>query len=229
MQVPSHIHQAASVASPQNPSRRAALFVVRARGRIVLVVGVLWLAVLGTGFALLAREEFTPAAATAARAQFPSKSSLILDPAAPTLILFAHPHCPCTRATFHEFAELLASLPHPVAATVVFPVPEGTPPHWEQGDLWQLAARMPNVRVVADRDGGEARRFGVKGSGHVLLYQPSGQLAFSGGITASRGHEGDNPGCAAIVSLVLHGSAPVSQTPVFGCPLLEPPAPPVQP
>ncbi len=75
----------------------------------------------------------------------------------------------------------------------------------------------------------EAGRFGVKGSGHVLLYQPSGRLVFSGGITPSRGHEGDNPGRAAVISLVLQGRSPVNRTPVYGCPLLEPPAPSLQP
>jgi hypothetical protein len=74
--------------------------------------------------------------------------------------------------------------------------------------------------VIRDQGGVEARRFDVEGSGHVLLYAPSGKLLFSGGITPSRGHEGDNAGRSAIVSLILRGHAPVDHTPVFGCSLL---------
>ncbi len=44
---------------------------------------------------------------------------------------------------------------------------------------------------------------GSSTSGQVLLYDPSGRLAFSGGITAARGHVGDNAGSDAIVGLVM--------------------------
>ena len=197
----------------------------RVPGKIVSVIGVVWIAILLTGFSILAREEFTPVVGDAASATFPSQSALALSPDVPTLILFAHPHCPCTRASMHELAELVAGLSQRAAVTVVFTIPKGVAPHWEQGELWQQAATIPGVHITADRDGREAGRFGVRGSGHVLLYQPSGRLVFSGGITPSRGHEGDNPGRSAVNSLVLQGRASVNHTPVFGCPLLEPPTP----
>ncbi len=202
---------------------------VRPPGKLVPFAGLVWIAILTTGFFSLAREEWTPVAGAAAQPTFPPHSALALAPDVPTLILFIHPHCPCTRASMHELAELMVGLPHKVAATVVFTLPEGVGPHWEQGELWQEAATIPGVRVTTDRDGVEANRFGVKGSGHVLLYRPSGELVFSGGITPSRGHEGDNPGRSAVVGLVLRGHSPADHTPVFGCPLLEPPASPIQP
>jgi hypothetical protein len=46
---------------------------------------------------------------------------------------------------------------------------------------------------------------------------------FSGGITASRGHQGDNAGRAAITSLVLgeaHGPE-LLRSPVYGCQLFD--------
>ncbi len=192
--------------------------------KLVLIVGLVWIAILIVGFSILAREEFTPAASAVTLPTFPPHSTLALAPDVPTLILFAHPRCPCTRASMHELAELLVSLSHRTAVTIVFTLPKGVAPRWEQGELWQEATALPGVRVVTDRDGQEAGRFGVQGSGHVLLYQPSGQLVFSGGITPSRGHEGDNLGRSAIVSLVLQGYSPVNHTPVYGCPLLEPPS-----
>ncbi len=207
----------------QAPAETHASPAARPLSKLLWFAGVVWIALLGTGFLSLAREEFTPVANTVSDPVFPPRSALTLAADLPTLIFFAHPHCPCTRASLHELDELLASLPHRVAVTVVFTLPEGVPPHWEQGELWRSAASLPGARVVTDPDGREAKRFGVKGSGHVLLYQPSGRLVFSGGITPSRGHEGDNPGRSAVESLVLQGHAPVNRTPVFGCPLLEPP------
>ena len=189
----------------------------------MLIGGLVWVAILVTGFFILAGEEFTPVTDFAVKTTFPPRSTLALAPGVPTLIMFAHPRCPCTRASMHELAESMVSLQHRVAATIVFTLPKGVAPHWEQGELWQEAAAIPGIQVVTDRDGQEAGRFGVKGSGHVLLYEPSGQLAFSGGITPSRGHEGDNPGRSAVISLVLQGRSPVNHTPVYGCPLLEPP------
>ena len=218
--IPSWAHHPPRVSGPAE---------IRAPGKRVLVAGLVWIAVLAAGFFGLAREEFTPVEGAAARPAFPARSALTLAADVPTLILFAHPHCPCTRASLRDLAGLLASLPHRVAVMVVFTLPPGVPPHWERGALWQEAAAIPGTRVVTDQDGREAGRFGVKGSGHVLLYQPSGQLVFSGGITPSRGHEGDNPGRAAIISLVLRGRSPVNRTPVYGCPLLEPPTTSSQP
>jgi hypothetical protein len=151
---------------------------------------------------------------------FPRSSAVLLVTDKLTLVFFAHPHCPCTRASLHELDGLLAETQNRVSVTVVFTIPDGVPAHWEEGDLWKSATRIPGLRVIRDQGGGEAHRFDVEGSGHVLLYAPSGKLLFSGGITASRGHEGDNLGRSAIVSFILDGHSPVSHTPVFGCSLL---------
>jgi glyoxylase-like metal-dependent hydrolase (beta-lactamase superfamily II) len=40
-------------------------------------------------------------------------------------------------------------------------------------------------------------------SGHVLVYDRSGKLLFSGGIAGARGQEGDNTGSAAASELSL--------------------------
>jgi hypothetical protein len=151
---------------------------------------------------------------------FPRSSAIQLVSEKPTLVLFAHPQCPCTEASLHELVGLLAETQNRVSATVVFTIPDGVSPGWEQGDLWNSATNIPGLRVIRDQGGGEAHQFDVEGSGHVLLYAPSGKLLFSGGITSSRGHEGDNVGRSAIVSFVLNGHARVSHTPVFGCSLL---------
>jgi hypothetical protein len=182
--------------------------------------GILWFLVIVAGFLVLAREEFTPVQATASEPLFPRNSAIELASEKPTLLLFAHPHCPCTLASLHELDRLLAETQNRVAVIVIFTIPNGVPTGWEEGDLWNAAKTIPGLRIICDQGGAEAHRFDVKGSGHALLYAPSGKLLFSGGITASRGHEGDNLGRSAVVSFVLKGHALVSHTPVFGCSLL---------
>jgi hypothetical protein len=110
---------------------------------------------------------------------FPRSSAVRLVSDKLTLVLFAHPHCPCTRASLHELDGLLAETQNRVSVTVVFTIPDGVPADWEQGDLWNSATRIPGVRVIRDQGGGEAHQFDVEGSGHA----PSGKLLFSGGIT----------------------------------------------
>ncbi|MDP9291775.1 MAG: hypothetical protein M3O82_05370 [Verrucomicrobiota bacterium] len=110
-------------------------------------------------------------------------------------------------------------------ASVVFWKPENATAEWEQTELRREAAAVPGVHLLSDEDGREARRFGAQTSGHTLLYDGSGHLLFSGGITGSRGHAGDNAGRSAIVSLVNSGSADRNSTFVFGCSLLNPQAP----
>jgi hypothetical protein len=182
--------------------------------------GALWVLIVSGGFLILAREEFTPAKAAPAVTLFPRSSVIQLVSEKPTLLFFAHPHCPCTRASLHELDSLLAETQDKVSVIVVFTIPDGVPAGWEKGDLWKLATSIPGLGVIRDPGGREAHRFDVEGSGHVLLYASSGKLLFSGGITASRGHEGDNAGRSAVVSLILKGHAAINHTPVFGCSLL---------
>jgi hypothetical protein len=77
--------------------------------------------------------------------------------------------------------------------------------------------------VVADDGGVESQRFGALSSGQALLYGADGRLLFAGGITESRGHQGDNAGESAIAALVLGAgrSGQSSSTPVYGCPLFD--------
>jgi len=105
-----------------------------------------------------------------------------------------------------------------VTAYVLFVKPPGSAENWEKTDLWQSAANIPGVSVVVD-DGAEALRFHAVTSGQTALYDVAGRLLFSGGITGSRGHAGDNAGRSAIVSLLNTGEAEQTETSVFGCDL----------
>jgi hypothetical protein len=195
-----------------SPRRQAWLWVVVAA----------WLATSVFGLRIVWAYDNTPGVLAQAPQRWPAASALVLSSGQPTLVVFAHPQCPCTRASLGELAEVLARAPRPLTTHVVFLKPAAVADGWERTALWDQAARLPGANAVRDDGGAEARLFGVQTSGQVLLYDSAGRLRFNGGITGSRGHAGDNAGRAALVALI--GATPGDRTGagVFGCPLLTP-------
>lgn len=190
--------------------------------RITLIAAsVLWLCAVAGGLWVLWGYENAPGVAAAAPAQWPVDSHIQRVPDHATLVMLAHPHCPCTRAGIGELALLMARSQGYVTAYVLFLKPEGVADDWEKSDLWQSAADIPGVNVVQDTDGVEAQLFNASTSGQTMLYDAAGRLLFSGGITGARGHSGDNAGRSAIVSLLTEGEAAQTETAVFGCPLFS--------
>jgi hypothetical protein len=120
-----------------------------------------------------------------------------------------------------ELARIMAHTQGRLTAYVLFLKPAGFSEDWEKTDLWQSAASIPGVIVMIDDEGAEARLFNSSTSGQTILYDSAGRLQFSGGITGSRGHAGDNAGRSAIVSLVNAGAADRTETFVFGCQLFD--------
>ena len=192
----------------------------RSRGAVWLgVLAVIWLVVVATGVWQLMAYENTPGTGASAPRRWPAQSRLMPADNRPTLVLLAHPQCPCTRASMAELAEILARAERRPKTYVLFLRPSGFADGWEKTDLWRSAAALPDVTLVRDDGGEEARRFGAETSGQTLLYDTRGVLVFSGGITGARGHVGDNAGQAALVDLLSRGGSDHPDTTVFGCPL----------
>ncbi|HEV7401733.1 MAG TPA: hypothetical protein VGO11_02360 [Chthoniobacteraceae bacterium] len=191
----------------------------------VPVLGVLWLVAVVAGSGALWRHANTPGHAGRTPAAWPAESSLIRAAHRKTLVMFAHPQCPCTRASIGELALLMARCGGDLDAFVVFFKPEDAAEEWTHTGSFRDAAAIPGVTVLLDRQGREAERFGAATSGQTDFYDADGRLLFSGGITAARGHAGDNPGRAAIGQWAADGPAGCSSTPVFGCALTEARAP----
>jgi len=163
-------------------------------GITVLVVG--WALAVAAGFVVLMDYQNAPGTPADAPSSWPSETSLQRVSSKGALIVFAHPRCSCTRATMGELARLMRHVQDHVVTHVVFVQPEGY-----------------------DR----ARRFGAFTSGQVLYYDADKQLRFAGGITGSRGHEGNNKGRQALRDLILTGTAPRASSFVFGCALQKAP------
>jgi hypothetical protein len=204
--------------SGHDPCYFAAVLALLTRCRLG-VLGAVWAAVVVTGFAILWRYKSTPGADALPPDRWPAGSELERAADRATVVLFAHPHCVCTRASIAELARLLPRIPERPRAYVVFLLPDGAGEDWSDTDLWHSAARIPGVSVVADRGGRERERFRVATSGATLVYDRGGRLLFHGGITQARGHEGESFGQRRILSLLASGEADRASSPVFGCPL----------
>jgi hypothetical protein len=179
---------------------------------------IIWIASVALGLRVLFQYENEPGRRGALPQGWPARQ---IERATdrPTLVMLAHPHCPCTSASVGELAQIMARFQGRVAAYVLLVRPREAGPDWEETNLRRDAAAIPGVKVVFDLDGAEARRFGAETSGHTLLFGADGRLLFSGGITASRGHAGDNAGETAIIALLNHQKPARTQTLVFGCSL----------
>ncbi|WP_145223879.1 thioredoxin domain-containing protein [Gimesia algae] len=183
-------------------------------------LALLWLSAVVYGMFLLWQYQSTPGEEPLTTAVWPDESQMTCNSMRPTLVMFAHPRCPCTTASLNELAKIMTLGPERVDARIVFFKSSAFPEGWEKADLWKTASAIPGVTVCSDADGKTARLFNATTSGYVLLYDTQGKLLFHGGITGSRGHSGDNAGRSAIESILLSGTAERQETFAFGCPLL---------
>lgn len=180
-----------------------------------------WALVVVGGWTVVTRYEVTPTPRAITPPAWPTSATLDAPTERPVLLVFIHPHCPCTRATVTEL-DLLATRVHTrFDLRAVFVCPPGTDPGWEESAIWRATARIPDLTRVVDRNGRLARAFGAAVSGETLLYDRDGALLFAGGITSSRGHEGMSLGRQTLEAWGRQETPDVASTPVFGCPLLD--------
>lgn len=184
-----------------------------------MVVG--WTLVVLAGMLALLRYSNSPGPDVTSPASWPANTRIALDSHRPTLLMFAHPRCPCTQASLSELERLVSNCQGQLTAQMWFVKPPGTDADWTNSVLWHRAAAVSGLTVHCDDNGAEARRFHAGTSGYTVLYDPHGNLLFQGGITSARGHEGDNPGRSAVESLVQHKLFTQVRTSVYGCSLFS--------
>jgi hypothetical protein len=193
------------------------------KNAIIAVAVAVWIPAVGYGVNTLWRYSTTAGHPAEPPSEWPRFAPIERAAGRSTLLIFAHPKCPCTQATLGELGIIVAHGRERVNAFVFFYRPSAEPGEWAKTDLWQAATAIPGVRAFEDRDGAVARSFGVFTSGETLLYDPAGRLQFQGGITAFRGHSGDNAGRSAITALLQGDEVPSKNAhmtaPVFGCSL----------
>ncbi len=209
--------------TPSSPGQEAAAPRVPRFFRLPFLIAAAgcWMGFVVAGAVAFMELDLRPGPELAGAARWPSASSLVRPTDRPTLVLVAHPKCPCTRATLEQLARIHTRTTRDFRGIVLFAKPLGVGATWARTDSWARAMELPGFSAVEDLDGAEARLFGATTSGHVFLFGQDGTLLFSGGITAARGTEGPSTGMTSILDL-LNGQAPrFPRTPVFGCPVSD--------
>lgn len=184
------------------------------------MLGLVWVCAIACGLFWLSDFELTAGPAPSAPARWPAQAHLARGPY--TLVMSAHPRCPCTRASMDELALIMNASDGRMTAHVLFFAPAHTDESWWKTDLWEKAAAIPGVTPHLDRGGALQRTFGALTSGTVLVYDDAERLRFRGGVTAARGHAGENAGRRSLIALMDEGEDALEETPVFGCPLRTP-------
>lgn len=187
----------------------------------------LWLVLTGAGFLFLLAYESKPngngQSKSSTGLMWPSASKIERSKNGSTLLMFIHPKCPCTAASLTELSILMSRADSANLKTyAVFLRPRGADATWRKTSHWLRASAIPGVTVLADEGGREAKLFDAKTSGETLLFDRSGRLAFAGGITGGRGHEGDNQGLSAVLAILERTDKRCTSTNVFGCSLENP-------
>jgi hypothetical protein len=152
--------------------------------------------------------------------RWPVESELALSAQKPTLLMFLHPRCPCSRTSVDELAILLSRSRTDFETTVIFIHPAGESEDWSRTGLRDKVAALSGVTVFDDKEGREGHLFGAATSGETFLFAPGGNLLFHGGITVARGHAGNNEGRRFLSGWKEETPREeIRETPVFGCSL----------
>lgn len=191
------------------------------RMRPVIAGSMLLLAAVFTLYGLKTSLSFdqTASAQNAVPALWPVTSALRRPAGRPRMLVFVHPFCSCTAATIAELSKVsVRARAGSPEITVLFI--RSIHSKWPRKNaLWNEAEKLAGARVVWDEGGQEARRFGANTSGFVVLYSGEGKLLFRGGVTGSRGHQGDNYGLDQLMASIDSQKEASKSSLVFGCAL----------
>ena len=186
------------------------------QGKRLNALLILWACATAMGMGFMMRWQASPNECVVAAERIPPIESIVREEGKSTMVMFLHPMCPCSQASLSELERLMARTPDFTINIVALSYGR-----WNDTPLLRRAKQINDLHIVPDPSGAIAKQFDARISGEVFFYDPNGKTTFHGGITSSRGHEGDNPGSAAIFALLHQQNRiqPPSGGPVYGCPL----------
>src|SRR5262249_45493081 len=135
------------------------------RRPILIATGLLWGGAILFGARVLLSYENTPGAPGRPPSMWPAETAIARGGNRFTLVMLAHPNCPCSRASLVELDHIMASSQGNLTAHVIFSKPGADRAEIESTALWRQAARIPGVVPWFDQSGLETQRFGGEVSG----------------------------------------------------------------
>lgn len=197
-----------------------------AKGLRSILVLALLVVPMAAGLGLWSTYAARPGAPPDAPLDWPAGSSVERALDRPTLLVFAHPRCPCTRASLENLDRLLTDFRGPLRTELLLWTPAGLDPNgaeaFADNSVLHRALALPGVSTQLDPGGVLAAHFGARTSGTALLFGPEGELRYAGGLTFARGHEGEGVATARLLAAMGQAPSEAVHTAVFGCSLLEP-------
>ena len=182
---------------------------------------VFWLIGSAGGYFYMFSYNSRPAELAVVSQHWPVRTSLKKTAGSYELVMAVHPQCPCTRASVAELNKILLKMNGKVRAHALVYKPFELSDIWTRTETTGRLDELPFTNVHRDMNGVKALDFGLTTSGQVLLYAPDGKLAFNGGLTAFRGHEGPSLGQKIVYDIVAGRQPSTSVSKVFGCGLAE--------
>src|SRR5580704_15651034 len=130
---------------------------VRKRSLVLLAT---WGAVVVSGILFLEADAARTGDGGTPAGRWLAGSRIQLDDRRSTLLIFLHPHCPCSRASVGELAYIVDRCRDRVSVHAIL---LGTPflHRWGRSEIERDLAGLADVHVDPDRGGAEARRFSV--------------------------------------------------------------------
>jgi hypothetical protein len=184
-----------------------------------IALSLAWCACAIPGWGALLQHAYQPAATEEGVAGWPAGAHPQPPWSGCRVVVFAHPFCPCTRATLNKLNESLRRIPGATFVQVVFVTAGLSAADVSESPLLATARRLSGVDVQLDETGNEAQRFGAKISGEVLAFDGRGRRLFHGGLTSARGHEGESASQQQLERILCGTSGESYTAPVYGCSL----------
>ena len=179
-----------------------------------ILAAVVWLGALSAGMGVLMDYDARPGSPGAV----PEERTDAALAGRGECIVFLHPKCPCARDTLILLSRRELRDQEAVRIRIVFTGLADADEEWWSGRNRDLAMLVPGADLERDAGGDLARRYGVRTSGHTLVFAADGTLRFSGGI----GARPDRAVPPLDPDAVLRGSAEAPRVrPVRGCPLFD--------
>lgn len=191
---------------------------------VLTILGMLWILAITAWAYTTVNYDFSAGVGATPPARWPLSSRVPLAKDRTTIIMVAHPQCPCTHASVIELSKLIGSNNDKIKAYVLFFKPRSRPSAWwqEHTALRDETEKIRGVTVLDDIEMAEAKKFQALTSGQIFAYSPKGDLLFSGGITAARGQIGDSIGSRSLAAILESKPTATRTAMVFGCPLTTP-------
>src|SRR5262249_16785821 len=146
-----------AIRRPNHPTRNGQVPDLRFMRKLctvtLLMLGVAtWVVAVGFGLTWLTRYETASGREAQPPKTWPAESCGPHMAGQPTLLMFVHPRCPCSRASLEELGALVDECSQRAQTCVVLYRPAGSPSGWEKTGLWKQASSLPGVRVFCDAD-----------------------------------------------------------------------------